>query len=367
LDNLDYGSVVLLTLTYMDAIINAGARILIVKLSAMGDVVHTFPVIRAIKKTRPDVFIDWVVGDAYLELAQLSPYADGLIPFKRKEWGRFWNPSAIAQISRFIGKLREREYAAVLDLQGLLRSGAITGVARSKHKIGFAYAREGAPLFYNRKIAAPTGETHAIDRYMKSLEYLGVDSGAGIGYDIAIPQKDIEWAETVLPKEPFVAVNPNARWETKRWPIKKFAELIREIEKKKGVRAVITGGRDEVAASQILASLAGGGVVNLAGTGGFGRLAAILQKADCLFTNDSGPMHLAVALGTPVVAVFGPTNPKLTGPYGGNSAAVTPAVDCAPCFKRSCGIGMECMNSISVDDVMNAWEKVLTRGGAANG
>lgn len=332
-------------------------NILLVKISAMGDVVHTFPVVRAIKAKWPGARIDWVVGEAYIPLVNLSPYVTNVIPFRRKEWGRWWKVSTIRELAGFAANVRREKYDAVIDLQGLLRSGLVTAAARADMKIGFDYAREGAARFYNVKIKSIGENAHAIERYMSALEPLGL-TGADIGYDIAPPQDAMQWAETVAPKEPFAVVNPNARWDTKRWPEEKFASLIKELHDKYGLLSVITGGGEDVERGRAISQMAGDCAIDLTAKGGFGELAAILKKATVMFTNDSGPMHLSVAVGTPVVAIFGPTNPHRTGPYGTGNAIVTSGADCAPCYKRTCAGAMECMKNIAVMEVTDAWAKL---------
>ncbi|VAX16181.1 Lipopolysaccharide core heptosyltransferase I [hydrothermal vent metagenome] len=335
--------------------------ILLVKTSSMGDVIHTFPVARAIKKFFPDVTVDWVVAEGYTELVRLSPYVDNIYPFRRKEWGRWWSPATLKQISAFIRLIRGHEYDAVIDLQGLLRSGLISLAARAPVKIGFAYAREGASFFYNRKVGSNDADIHAIDRYMQTLLELGIEAGTAVGYDLAIPQAELDWAEKAVSEKPFVAINPNARWETKRWPIKRFAKLAKELHKREGLRSVIIGGPEDIERGKTLADEAGDCAIDLTNAGGFGRLAAILHKSSGLITNDSGPMHLAVALGTPTVAIFGPTNPKRTGPYGMENAVTQHPLQCAPCYKRVCPTLHECMEEVMVEGVISSWDKVKKR------
>lgn len=335
-------------------------RFLIVKISAMGDIVNAFPVARAIKREIPGAAVDWIVGDAYTELVRLCPDVDGLIPFRRRDWGRWWRPKSAAEALAFVQRTRKRRYDAVIDLQGLLRSGVVTWLSRAPVKAGFGYAREGASLFYNWKVTSPGPSAHAVDRYMGALAALGMKNG-GAGCGIVIPRDAAEWARESLPREPYIALNPNTRWKTKRWPLERFGLLARELEKKKGLRPVIVGAAEDEKRCQAVARAAGAGAVNIAGRAGFSRLAAALGGAKAVFTNDSGPMHLAAAMGTPVVALFGPTNPARTGPYGPNAAVVRAELACSPCYKRRCPESMECMTKIAVPDVIAAWERLEKR------
>ncbi|MGK7344758.1 MAG: lipopolysaccharide heptosyltransferase I [Candidatus Nitrospinota bacterium M3_3B_026] len=343
-----------------------GPRFLIVKISAMGDIVNAFPVARAIKRGIPGAVVDWIVSDAYTELVRLCPDVDDLIPFRRRDWGKWWRPTFAGEALAFIQKTREKRYDAVIDLQGLLRSGVVTWLTRAPVKAGFGYAREGAAVFYNRKIISPGPEAHAIDRYMGALAALGMENG-GMGYNLAIPPEAASWARENLPSEPYVVLNPNTRWKTKRWPVERFGLLAKELEKRRGLRSVIVGAAEDERRCQAVARAAGLGAVNIAGQAGFSRLAAALGGARAVFTNDSGPMHLAVAMGAPVVAVFGPTNPARTGPHGPGAAAVRADVPCSPCYKRRCPESMECMTKITIPEVIAAWEGLEKRlnGGQA--
>ncbi len=344
-----------------------GASILIVKISAMGDIVHTFPLVHAIKAGFPDSTIEWVVSDRYVDLVRLSLCVDTVIPFRRRGWAKWWRPGVMGELYQFARKIREKEYDAVIDLQGLLRSGLVTFAARAQKKIGFSYAREGAPFFYSDKILPSDENTHAIDRYMSSLAKIGIEKGAKVEYGIRVPDEEMQWAKSALPAEPYVVINPNARWKTKRWPIEKFGKVMAELNEREGLRFVITGGPDDVERGEQLARLAGSFATDLTNSGRLPRLAAIILGSVGMITNDSGPMHLAVALNRPVVALFGPTDPEKVGPYGEGHMVVKADVDCSPCYKRRCPFAHECMERISPGDLLEAWEKMKPETGKING
>lgn len=341
--------------------INPG--VLVVKPSAFGDIVHTFPIIRAIKRALPNVSIDWVVASSYADLARMSPYVSEIFPFRRKEWGRWWKASTPREIFDFIKDIRRREYGAVLDLQGLLRSGLITFLARADMKIGFENAREGASFFYKTKIPALDSNAHAIDRYLSTLRGLGLDLSGPVGYDLDIPVKESLWAELNTPDAPFAIINPNSRWETKRWPAEKFGHLAAQLYKNEGMRSVIIGGPGDIERGKAVADSAGEGAIDITGQGSIVHLAAALKKASVMFSNDSGPLHLAVALGTPTVSIFGPTDPAMTGPHGPGHAVVRRNLDCSPCFKRRCPYKLECVNKIEVAELIEAWRGLKTEVG----
>jgi lipopolysaccharide heptosyltransferase I len=342
------------------SVLKKDANVLIVKPSSMGDIIHAFPVAAAIKKARPDVTVDWISADGFTELVRLSPHVDNVIPFFRKEWGRnWWIPSTIAGVAGFLRDgVGGRRYDAVLDLQALFRSGLITAFAKAPVKIGFSNAREFAGVFYNTKITPPPG-VHSVDTLMSALGGLGIPVDGPPVFEIAIPGEARSWAAKITPESPFVAVNPNARWDTKRWPIASFAALSKEIYRRSGALSVIVGGSDDVERGEELARLIGPAATNLTASGGFARLAAVLERATLMITHDSGPMHLSAAVGTPVIAMFGPTNPALTGPYGKGHVTVKADVDCSPCRnKKDCPRSIECMTKITVEDALSAWERV---------
>lgn len=338
-----------------------GRRVLIVKPSSMGDIIHAFPVASAIKKKWPDATVDWVAADGFTELVRLSPSVDNVIPFFRKDWGEnWWKPSTIASVYEFLREgIGGRTYDAVLDLHGLFRSGLITAFANSSRKIGFSDARELAGVFYNIKARART-DVHAVDRLMSILPELGVTVDGPPRFDLSIPGDAREWAAKITPESPFVAVNPNARWKTKRWPLANFAALSKEIYRRSGLLTVIIGGAEDKERGEELARLIGPTATNLTGSGGFARLSAVLERASLLITNDSGPMHLSTAIGAPVLALYGPTNPAIVGPYGQGHVTLKAQMDCSPCRnKNTCPRNMDCMAAITVDDAVSGWERAV--------
>lgn len=331
-----------------------GASVLIVKPSSMGDIIHAFPVAAAIKRARPDVTVDWVAKSGFVELVKLSPHVDNVIPFLS---GKLWKPSTVRRVAGFLlGRVGGRRYDAVLDLQALFRSGLISAFARTSVKIGFSDARELASLFYDVKIVPPPN-VHAVDKLMSALEGVGIPVDGPPAFDMGIPGEARDWADKIAPESPFIAVNPNARWATKRWPVANFAALSKEIYRRSGALTVIVGGPDDVERGEELARLIGPAATNLTNSGGLGRLAAILERASLMITNDSGPMHLAAAVGTPVIAIFGPTDPDAVGPYGKGHTTLKAGVGCSPCRnKKNCPRSIECMTKITVEEALCAWE-----------
>lgn len=317
-------------------------RILIIKPSSLGDVVHALPTVNLIRRKYPQAHISWLVNDTLASLLQHSPILDEIIPFERR---RFGSLRQLPQFGNFLATLQHRHFDIAIDLQGLLRSGIISWSTRAPRRIGLSDAREGARFFYNEIAKVP--RAHAVDRYLLAARHLGCDS-APVEFPLGV--------STLATSEGLIAVNPSARWATKLWGHDRFAELIRRLPAE---RVVLTGSTDERGQIDKIAQ----GRRNLAGETDLFQLAELYRRCQVVITNDSGPMHLAAAVGTPVVAIFGPTDPSLTGPYGNQHVVLRAGIPCSPCFKGHCTnrVRMECMKLITVEQVLKAAEVLIVK------
>lgn len=307
-------------------------RILIVKPSSLGDVVHALPTVARIRQNFSDAHIAWIVNDAFTSLFQRCSVINEVIPFPRHN-ARQWLP--------LLRRLRSERFDLVVDLQGLLRSGIMTWATGAPRRIGLSDAREGSRLFYNEIVTVP--RIHAVDRYLLAAKHLGC------------PDTPVEFPLGVSDgPRTLIAVNPSARWPTKLWGDDKFAELIRRLPRE---RVVLTGAAAERERIERIAQ----GCRNKAGTTDLFQLAELYARCAVVVTNDSGPMHIAAAVGTPVVAIFGPTDPVLTGPYGKQHVVLRAGVDCSPCLKDRCvhQPSMECMDKVTVEKVLAAAQRFL--------
>jgi heptosyltransferase-1 len=304
-------------------------RILIIKPSSLGDVVHALPTVNLIRKKFPDARISWLINDSLASLLKKCPVIDEQIEFRRHAYTTF---PALLQ------RLRHGHFDCVVDLQGLLRSGIMARATGAPRRLGLSDAREGARWFYNEII--PTPRAHAIDRYLRAASHLGCAAGP-IEFPLGIPPQ--------IAAEGLIAVNPSARWNTKLWGDDKFAELVRRLPSK---RVVLTGSVTEREQIERIAQ----GCRNLAGGTDLFELAELYRRCAVVVTNDSGPMHVAAAVNTPVVAIFGPTDPALTGPYGKQHVVLRSGIPCSPCLKPYCTHTprMECMTRVSVEQVLTA-------------
>jgi lipopolysaccharide heptosyltransferase I len=335
-------------------------KILFIKLSAIGDVVQTLPALEAIKKLYPDSEITWVVEEAAAGILEGHPLIDRLLVSRRKVWMRMLRSpvtaiKGIGDIVRFIRGLRRIRYDIAIDFQGLLKSGMLIGLARATRKIGFDNTRELSYLFLNERLPAYDIEKHALLRYLDVARYLGARDPSPactlpIEREVSAVRKKIEGMN--LKDRPLIAMNPVARWDTKLWPERKFAELADRLVKEKKAMVIFTGSPEDRAVNDRIISLMSETAMNWAGETTLKELAALAYLADLFITTDTGPMHLAAAAGTKVLALFGPTSPRRTGPYGPSHVVVRTGIGCSPCFQRKCKIGVRCMEGITVDEVM---------------
>ncbi len=338
-------------------------KLLIVKPSSLGDIIHALFAVQQLRGQLPQAEIRWVANDSLCDLVGLCPGLHA-IPFPRKALGRCsWKA-----LRDFLRQLRAIEFDAVLDFQGLLRSALISHAAKSPLRYGFSDAREGARLFYNRVVEVPAGPVHAVEKNLllvrRFLKDQGFSTAEGSYADLplALPEEWKTAADALLEKSglsgrPLVAVGCASRWDSKSWPEDFFADVLKEVHRLRPDAGIwLLGSPGEAPRAGRVQALCGEvPVVSLAGRTSMGALCAMLKASRVLFTNDSGPMHIAALEAVPCVANFGSTNPVLTGPYGpaGRHFVVQSRCPQAPCFHRECPRGDNhlCCKEISIDAV----------------
>jgi heptosyltransferase-1 len=327
-------------------------HILFIKPSSLGDIVHAMPTCAAIRRAYPKARLTWLVKRQWAGLVERIDGVDRVWPVKSTLKG--W----LSQVS----SLRAERFDLVVDLQGLFRSAAIGSLSGSPLLVGFANGREGSPWFYSRRVPVPQSEMHAVDRYLLVAKAVGaVESGAP-EFRFRIPQTDYEEVDRLLsqsgvtPGTSWVALNVTARWPTKRWPAASFAEVADRLRQEGCGAVVMIGGPDERADVAAVRGMMKTPAIDLAGATTVGLLPALLSRASLLISNDSGPMHVAAAVGTPVVALFGPTSVARTGPYGLGHRVLTTELSCRPCLSRTCQnpVQLECLTRISPEQVFAA-------------
>lgn len=340
-------------------------NILIVKLSAIGDVVHTLPALTALRRQYPQAKITWLVEEAAAPLIARHRALDRILISRRKRWIKGLctrdRRRHFKEMIDFLRSLRDTRYDLVLDLQASLKGALLILLSRGKRKIGFGPGMEHQEHSYfvlNEKIPMVSMEVHALERGLRLLEAIGIPMRP-IMYDLPIGDTEKTAAQTLLvsggwrSKSDAIAINPMAKWETKLWSVEKFAETADRLIERFGVSLYFTGDHGDKEMIGTIQKSMRHPSVNLAGRTSLLELAAIYQQVACVITTDTGPMHIAAAVGTPVVALFGATAPWRTGPYGIGHKIIRVDQKCAPCFKRKCEEQL-CMQRIEVKHVMDA-------------
>ena len=336
-------------------------RVCLIKPSSLGDVVHALPVLSALRATWPKAHLAWVVNRGLRGLLDGHPHLDELIPFDRGSVGL--GPRGVSAFLRFATELRRKRFDLAIDLQGLFRSGLMTAATGAKVRVGLASAREGATHFYTHRVAT-TSATHAVDKLMEVARAFGGDPQPIFAPSISA--EDRAWAAGILHgvASPRLIVNVGARWLTKRWPPAKFAEVAALAARGRGAGLVAVGAPEDAAlVADLIERLGAIPILDLAGRTNLSQLAAVMEGADCVLSNDTGPLHLAAATGVPVVGVYTCTLPAKTGPYGPNAQVVASRIWCAGSCVKRCD-RLECMDELSSDRVWSAVRDQIDRGRA---
>jgi heptosyltransferase I len=337
-----------------------------VKLSSLGDVLHALPTLEALRAAHPLAHITWLVEAAYAPLLDKHPALDQVWVAPRLRPGEILSGANPALLGRLLGRLRTSQFDVVIDLQGLLKSAVWVALARSPRKLGYDRTRELSYLALNERLEPFDPEAHAVFRYLQLARHLGAPAnppplrlglGEGTAVSHLLPQGFLR------DRRPLVVLHPGTRWPSKQWPAAAWARLADRLSSNRGLglRVAITGSAaDRGLAAEILQKVEGP-VINLAGRTSLAELAALLRQASLVVTPETGAMHLAATLGTRVVALFGPTAPWRTGPYGKGHAVVRLGLDCSPCFQRRCP-APRCLTDLAPETVLAACEKILSAG-----
>ena len=365
------------------------SRILVIRMSSLGDVLHALPFAVALRHRFPGARISWVVHPSFAELVPGPPWVDEVISFRRP---LIFRPlQSVADLVRLRRKLRAERFDLVVDLQGLFKSALVAAVSGCRNRIGGAIMREGSSLI-SHPIIGSNAAGHAVERNLDIARYLGAEIHPGTD-KITEPEYPLpelpDAVKTVAAKladaglmrgTPYVVLVPAARWVSKCWPPEYYAELARRLIGD-GWNVVLAGASgDRPLSEKIAAMLAESAATNnhpaaadmdftatdvasekfadLTGATSLYELVALIRGAGLYVSGDTGPLHIAAAAGTPLVAICGPTRPERTGPYGGCRMAVlvTP-VECAGCLKKKCR-NRRCMDAVHPETVHDACRKI---------
>lgn len=333
-------------------------RVVFIKPSALGDVANATPVLAALRERWPDSRFAWVINAGLAGLVEGLPGLDEVIRFDRSQLKP--SPRGLWSFGRFLKGLRRQRFDLAIDLQGLLRSGIMTAATGAPVRVGLSDAREGATRFYNHRVAMPAETTHAVDRLMLVARAFGAGEG-GPRFLAAWSIADRRWACEVLADvpRPRLLLNIGARWVTKRWPPMQFAEVARRAVDRFGAGLVAVGAPEDRPLVEALGRELGSiPLRDLCGRTTLPQLAALAAESDVVLSNDTGPLHLAVAAGSRTVGIYTCTDPRENGPYGEKSIAVSTHVDCAASYLVRCD-RLHCMTELTPDRVWPALVRQL--------
>ncbi|NSW56757.1 MAG: glycosyltransferase family 9 protein [Armatimonadetes bacterium] len=343
--------------------------VLIIRMSALGDIICALPVLRAIRDSFPETRIGWVVDSRFEDLLAPDPDIHRLHVAPVSRWKKLsksplaW-PRLISERRALGRELRQMQYEVCLDLQGILKSGFIARAAGAKRTLHMGSGRiaKRTWLFPGERIAPISA--HAVERMLPLAGAIGADISRP-RFDLFIPQSDRTHAEHLFAAHsfattgPVVALNPGAAAVHRMWAADRFATLAGRLHRELDARVVVIGGPSEVPLAQGIARDSGIDPLCTAGKTTLLQLAAVLDRCDVLVTGDTGPQHIAYALGKHVVSLFGPANPLSTGPYGPGHVVIQHSFPCQPCYAHPSCKDFACMKAIEVDEVFDAVARVL--------
>ena len=343
-------------------------NILIVKLSAIGDVIHALPVSYAIKETFPAARLAWAVEPPARELLEGNPYIDEILVFEKKKFKSFGG--FLKNFGPFREKLRAGNFGVALDLQGLGKSAAIAYFSGAPRRLGTCNMRE-----MSGKVSEPVIGSHAnghiVERYLDVARAIGCRVGE-VRFPLAVSEKDETIAKELLDRggvpsgADYAVFAVGANWPNKRWPAKSYAALSDWLYDRKIIPVLVGGGAVDEGIAAEIAAQAEIPPVDVIGKTSLKQLAAVLRGAKFVLGGDTGPVHLAAGLSVPTVMLMGPTDANRNGPYGQPQNAIEVSRACRWCWKRACPKGIDCLASISVQTVKDKIAGLLDEGGKSS-
>lgn len=336
-------------------------NILVIKLRYIGDVLLATPALRALRERYPDACLAVAVNPGTEEILKWNPDADEVLVVAR---------GTVFEQTKFIKNLRRRRFDCVIDLTDGDRSAFLTRVSGAPVRIGFNEENRWRGLLYTSVVQLPPRVLHRVERDLEALRPLGIEPKWSPPV-LRVTEEDAREGDRLLAEagvgvhgdRPLVLLQPGARYWFKAWPAERFAQLADRLADTFGCRILIGGDSSEVELAESVRKHARSAPVNLAGRTTLLQLAGILRRCDLFIGNDNGPMHMAAALGVPVVALFGPSDPAVWGPRGGRTEVLYKGLDCRGCFRPDCFRGEQnCMKLISVDEVFAVAQRCLSQG-----
>jgi len=341
-------------------------RFLVVRLGSLGDIVHALPATASLRDTFPQARIDWLVESRWAELLELNPDLSNVFLVDTRSWRRVpLSPATWRSVGALRRTLREARYDSAIDFQGLYKSAVLAKLSGAEKRIGFAkgIAKEsGAARFYTEEVQPPTG-VHVIEMNRA----LARAAGAGetqVRFALPTSAEDEAKVEEILGAHhltEFVVLSPGGGWGSKCWPVERYAALHNALARERGWRTVLNAGPGEeklVSAFQAQARVTKPVQLTLT----LRQLVALLKRAKVLVSGDTGPLHLAAVLGTPVVGLYGPTDPARNGPYGPRAVVVRHREKATITYKHEEETSPALL-AISVEEVVAAVNRALEASG----
>ena len=327
-------------------------KILIIKPSSLGDVIHSLPFLKSLNETFLDTEIHWVIARGLEGLLENHPMIKRIWIINKDDWKNLKTLERTIKEFRYLfSELKKESFDIVVDLQGLFRSALIAYTTGSPIRIGLKNSREGSSLFYTHKVESER-DIHAVDKYLMIASALGCEIK-----NISFPMPLIKEKDYIKKiKEEigdYVVLIPSARWKTKIWGAEKFGRLSKMLN----MRSLIIGSNSDIEIAKEIEVFSSGKAISFAGKTDLKDVITLIRGSRFVISNDTGPMHIAAALNKQVVAIFGPTSPERTGPYGKNHLVIRSSLSCSPCFKKRCS-DIRCMDSIKVEDVYNKIKEI---------
>lgn len=335
-------------------------NILIIKMSSLGDILHTLPFAAALRQRYPKAKISWLVHPQFAGFVPDPPVIDEVIYFDKVKFKKMSIGDKLKYFCDMRSLLHSKHFDLVIDMQGLFKSAVLAAISGCSNRIGYCEMREGSGLI-SKAICGSHSKDHVIERYLDVARYLGADV-----QEVSYPMPDLT-AESASVTEKlqqqvtgdYVVFVPGARWQTKEWPVEYYAQLAKMLTDE-GMPVVLAGGPDDCAKGRKIKELCTSPkLVDLTGKTSLRELAALIKGCAVYISADTGPLHFAAALKKPLIAMYGPTKADRTGPYGSDRASVllSPA-ECAGCLKKSCN-NWHCMYDITPQTVYEVYKEKL--------
>ncbi len=296
------------------------SNILLIKPSSLGDIVLALPALSALRRSFPEARITWLIRPEFAPLIEGHPHVDELLPFERKRLAKAWyRPDAFAALTSLIAQLRRKHFDAVLDLQGLFRTASLSWLSGCNRRFGPIWRKEFAHYFYTTAVPVRPDWVHVVDYYLKIVETMGARD---LAVDFVLPAQP-EAAQAVaelfghhkVEAGRYAVLIPGSAQTSKCWPAERFGALADRIAQSYGLSIVATGSTAEAPMISEISRHAKTSVVSLAGRTSLPQLVEVMRSARIVISNDTGPGHIAAALGRPLVMMFSWSNPLRVGPY----------------------------------------------------